>query len=313
MSAQEIRDRAAGVVTGCAAGDALGAPYEFKATLDPSVPAEFGKGTFGHGPGEWTDDTSMGVPILQLVASGRSWDEPTTIAYLLDSWSGWAKNAMDVGVQTRNVLEQITSFTEDAAKQVSQKLHEQTRKSAGNGSLMRTGPLALGFLEDGAEPALVAVSGRVAQLTHWDTDNADACALWSLAIRHAVLTGELDVAGQVRWLPAERQMRWRTLIEQGQAAEPQEFAAKNGWVVAAFQAAISSITRGSDLLEVIQLAIHGGHDTDTVAAITGSLAGAVYGQSQLPPQWLEEIHGWPGFSAGDLGRLAMQAVDHYQS
>ena len=42
--------------------------------MDASEPVEFGVGVFGHGPGEWTDDTSMAVPILKVLAAfqGRS-------------------------------------------------------------------------------------------------------------------------------------------------------------------------------------------------------------------------------------------------
>ena len=57
-----------------------------------------------------------------------------------------------------------------------------------------------------------------------------------------------------------------------------------------------------------------GDDTDTVAAIAGSLAGAVHGASAVPPAWRELVHGWPFGTDGrartgdDLVRLAELAV-----
>ena len=65
--------------------------------------------------------------------------------------------------------------------------HEITGRTAGNGSLMRTAPLALAYLDD--EAALVEAARAVSELTHFDAEAGDACVLWSLAIRHAILTG----------------------------------------------------------------------------------------------------------------------------
>jgi ADP-ribosylglycohydrolase len=51
------RDRACGALLGTAAGDALGAGYEFARPLDPGQPVEMIGGGLGpFKPGEWTDD-----------------------------------------------------------------------------------------------------------------------------------------------------------------------------------------------------------------------------------------------------------------
>jgi ADP-ribosyl-[dinitrogen reductase] hydrolase len=63
-------DRCAGVMVGLAAGDALGAGYEF----NPVVPAKIGMIGGGLGPwepGEWTDDTQMALCIAEVAATGR--------------------------------------------------------------------------------------------------------------------------------------------------------------------------------------------------------------------------------------------------
>ena len=54
-------DRACGVLLAAAAGDALGAGYEFSAPLD-GVPAMIGGGLGNFAPGEWTDDTAQATP-----------------------------------------------------------------------------------------------------------------------------------------------------------------------------------------------------------------------------------------------------------
>ncbi|MFD4421388.1 ADP-ribosylglycohydrolase family protein [Agromyces sp. NPDC058484] len=79
-------DRAAGAVLGSAAGDALGAPYEFR----PSVPDDVAIVMKAGGPwelGEWTDDTSMAIPILRALARGASLDDETGASNNLSSSS----------------------------------------------------------------------------------------------------------------------------------------------------------------------------------------------------------------------------------
>ena len=99
-------DRAAGTLVGMAAGDALGAPYEFGLARINGEPVEMvGGGQFGWAPGEWTDDTSMGIVIAQAAAEARGeLLSPPALDSLVKRWVDWAFTARDVGVQTRAVL-----------------------------------------------------------------------------------------------------------------------------------------------------------------------------------------------------------------
>lgn len=50
-------------------------------------------------------------------------------------------------------------------------------------------------------------------------------------------------------------------------------------------------------------AIDAGGDTDTVAAVTGGLAGAVHGSGAIPSRWTEPLHvPLPGYGAGSCER-----------
>ena len=310
LSAQQL-DRAVGAVLASAAGDALGSAYEFGPALADGIAPAFGRGVFGHDVGEWTDDTSMAMPILRMLADGRTLEEPNARDEIVRQWCDWSLTAKDVGSQTRGVLSGLSTTTAAAAYAGSARLHERTGRSGGNGALMRTGPVALGYL-DRAPAELAAAAGDVAQPTHWESDNTDACALWSLAIRHAVLTGELNLRAQVAWLPADRRDRWATLIDEALApgAHPRDFQRGNGWVVRAFQAALAAVGGATSLTDALERAVRGGGDTDTVAAIAGSLAGAKYGGSALPLGWKRRLHGWPGVGADTLVRLAVLAARH---
>lgn len=141
-------DRAIGAVLVSAAGDALVSQYEFGPALPDTFTPEFGDGVFGHGVGEWTDDTSMAVPLLDALAEGRDLADADVQSGIVSRWIEWSRSAKDVGAQTRAVFRAIgRPVTAAGALQASQALHERSGRSGGNGSLMRTGPVALGYLE----------------------------------------------------------------------------------------------------------------------------------------------------------------------
>ncbi|NLT25864.1 MAG: ADP-ribosylglycohydrolase family protein, partial [Microbacteriaceae bacterium] len=310
LTAQQL-DRAVGAIIGMAAGDALGSQYEFGPEHADDFVPEFGIGHFGHAVGEWTDDTAMAMPILEVLAAGESLRDGEVLAgRVLGRWLEWAATARDVGAQTRSVFWRLDrDSTEEDARAAAKAYHESAGKSAGNGSLMRTAPVALGYLADGREQALIEAAGRVAQLTHWETSNLTATALWCLLIRQAIRTGDFDPQDQLRHLAdADRGLDAAELLDRSAGGHPRDYQQKNGWVVRAFQAALVAVEGATDFRDAIHRAIQGGGDTDTVAAITGGLAGAKWGVSQIPLGWQRRLHGWPGYDANDLARLAVLAA-----
>ena len=73
-------DRAVGALLGTAAGDALGAAYEFGPPRGPELEVAMqGGGAFGWEPGEWTDDTSMAIAIAEIAATGADLREETAL------------------------------------------------------------------------------------------------------------------------------------------------------------------------------------------------------------------------------------------
>src|SRR5690606_26790326 len=107
-----------------AVGDALGAPYEFQPsqgiTLRGDASDMRGGGSLGWAPGEWTDDTSMAIPILREVADGADLLSPSTQDRIVAAWVLWAADAPDVGIHTRQVLGGLVDDTADAARKRSQ-------------------------------------------------------------------------------------------------------------------------------------------------------------------------------------------------
>ncbi|MGO8936776.1 MAG: ADP-ribosylglycohydrolase family protein [Mycobacterium sp.] len=315
-------DRVCGVLLGTAAGDAIGAPYEFGPPRGPELEvAMVGGGSFGWETGEWTDDTSMAIAIAEVAATGVDLREEQALDAVVTRWHGWSQHAKDVGVQTRSVLSQAgrLGISAQKARAESAGLHQRSGRTAGNGSLMRTAPVALAYLDD--EAALVEAARAVSELTHYDPEAGDACVLWCLAIRHAILTGELDARIGLQHIVLDRRDLWASRLNVAEASQPADFT-NNGWVVEALQAAWSAIAttpipqedpaKGVFHVDHLRLAldaaVRGGNDTDTVAAIAGGLLGAAYGASAVPSDWRRVLHGWPGMRTRDLVALVNRIV-----
>ena len=309
-------DRVEGVLLGGACGDALGVPYEFgSAPLgDDERPRMIGGGLGPYAPAEWSDDTQMAV-VVARVAAEQGLRSAAALDAVVRGWIDWLdRGATDVGTQTRQVLSTVAvegrTRPWSTSSAVAAALHRRTGRTAGNGSLMRTAPVALAFLDD---PATLTLAARwVSEATHADDLAGDACVLWCHAIRRAVLDGSMpDLPTLVDELPVARREQWAVWIAEAERRPPADFA-PNGYVVAALQAAWSAIRHpavdGSPVVASLTAAVHAGDDTDTVAAIAGSLLGAAHGASALPGEWLADVHGWPGLRADDLRDLARRVA-----
>lgn len=315
--------RAAGVLVALAAGDALGAGYEFGGPLPDGTEVTMkGGGPFGFDPAEWTDDTSMAIAVAEAFLDGGrdAGDIPTTLTTIVRAWSVWAAEAKDVGAQTSSVIAAArrtagasgrTEATADDFAHAAAEFHARTGRSAGNASLMRTAPLALAYLDKDPRE-LMLQAGVLSALTHVEADAQEACGLWCVAVRDAVLSGRLEIRTGLPLLPPDRAVLWLERIETAERSRPRDFA-RNGWVVEALQGAWSAISTtrggavGADHLRAgLEEAVRGGRDTDTVAAIAGSLLGAAYGCSAIPFEWRRHLHGWPGLRAHDLMMLGLE-------
>lgn len=303
-------DRACGVLMASGVGDALGAGFEFGAARYDGTPAMIGGGLGGFAPGEWTDDTAQAVAIARVAATGTDLRRGSALDAVAAGFAEWyAGDPADVGVQTAQVL-RLAGHEADAATMAdaAAEVHRRTGRSAGNGSLMRTGPVALAYLDDPVD--LIEAAMRVSALTHHDPVAGEGAALWCLMIRHAVLYGELPAAHQVLASMPTTTHDWAAALSEAEALPPSTFTT-NGWVVGAVQAAWSAITHTPvpdgmpcrHLQHALATAIGIGHDTDTVAAVAGALLGARWGASAVPQRWQAPLHGWglPDAVTGGIG------------
>lgn len=62
-----------------------------------------------------------------------------------------------------------------------------------------------------------------------------------------------------------------------------------GYVIETIEAVMWSLANSGDYRETVLCAVNLSHDTDTVAAISGGLAGLFYGYDDIPKAWIEKI------------------------
>src|SRR4051794_226292 len=161
--------RVAGALIGSAVGGALGAPFEFGSPGRFSVrfPTEArgvatemcGGGTPPREPGEFTDDTQLGLLVAASLLERGGLDEADVFA----RFRGWAlADPPDIGRQTRAVLLSGRPWDAAAAEHAARSGH-----AAGNGSLMRATPAAIWSSRAGRRTTM-DVARRVSALTHGD-------------------------------------------------------------------------------------------------------------------------------------------------
>lgn len=302
----EVRaDRAAGVLVATAAGDALGAGYEFTTPGPETVIDMIGGGLGGFAPGEWTDDTSMAVAIAEVTATGVDISTTPGLDVVAAQFVRWYdSDPPDIGNQTSAVL----SERPGSADEMLRIARSIPGRRGGNGSLMRTAPVALAYLDDAA--GCLRAARMVGLLTHHDERAVEACEMWTYAIRHAVLHGTFEgIREYLSGAPPGTHSYWAPLLELAQRGTPADFP-NNGWVVDALLTAWWAISTTDasgpeHLPRALEQAVRAGRDTDTTAAIAGGLLGARWGASAVPARWRRLLHGWPGYRAADLERLAV--------
>jgi poly(ADP-ribose) glycohydrolase ARH3 len=277
-----------GALLGAALGDSLGAAFEGRPRVDAE---DFHRHAGSWAPLRHTDDTCMTLVLAEsLIESGGEIDPESLVlsfarAHAEEPWRGYGAGPPRVfdlvrrGVGWRTAARSLFGG----------------RGSLGNGGAMRV--TAVGLIAY-REPARAIELARLsAAVTHAHPLGQEGAALQALAVAEAVGSSgrPLDARATLDALHAHtphpvlrRQLeRASGLIDGGPIAG----VLGNGVSAQeAVPAALTVFLRHPDTFaDAIAAAVCLGGDTDTIASMTGALAGARLGADAIPVEWRDRL------------------------
>lgn len=317
-----------GALYGVAVADALGGPLEFMTANEIArkygrVETMIGGGWLNLKPGEVTDDTEMTFAVAEGIINAvqRVYGHTMTgselaekaclfadfedeiIVAVGDKFIKWYEsNPKDIGNTCRvaigmaiaNINKGMTDAEawKHAAIQTKNSLHGRT---GGNGTLMRTVYPALYFHHVGDATRVAMIQSDI---THASMEAAECCGQYTSMI-HELLTKEPTEG--LAWL------RGRTyeLSKSYLSRLNQSIVQPTGYVLDSFAVALQAVNSASSFKEAVCNAVNRGGDADTIGAIAGGLAGAIWGYDDIPKDWIHALA--PKTKAG-LEFLARMAI-----
>ena len=283
QSAHGIRDRALGALIGLAVGDAVGTTLEFSARdTQPRLEDMTGGGPFKLPLGAWTDDTAMALALADSLAVTGTLD----CRDLMDRFTRWCRHGdyswsgtcFDIGITTCEAIERYSRTGDPIAGSTDP-------RTAGNGSLMRLSPVALRFWND--RPRLIDTAAVQSRTTHGAEEAVDACRAFADLLADAIAGSPRAAVLAPR--PFEGAPAVADIVAGSWRGRRRDEIRSSGYVVHTLEAALWSVARTGDFRSAVLLAANLADDADTVAAVTGQLAGALYGLSGIPERWLERV------------------------
>lgn len=288
----ETRERYRGCLLGLAVGDAVGTTLEFKrpGTFRP-ITDMTGGGPFNLAAGQWTDDTSMALCLAESLIEKKGFDPVDQLERYVRWWKeghlSSTGRCFDIGNATIGALERfIRTRTPYCGSTDPQ--------TAGNGSIMRLAAVPMFFAREPAEAIRMAADSSCT--THAAPTAVDGCRYLA-----ALIVGVLRGTGKEELLsdfycPVEGYWKANPLVPEihevasgsFRRREPPEIKG-TGYVVRSLEAALWAFHKSGSFREGCLLAANLGADADTTAAVFGQIAGAFYGESGIPKEWIEKL------------------------
>jgi len=302
-----LHSRATGALYGLAIGDALGMPtqmlpreqitarYGRVLTGFHSAPADHPLAA-GMSAGSITDDTEQALLLARLLVDGAGTIDAAELARRLAAWEDdmRARGSLDLlGPSTKLAVERVLAGAP---------LDEVGRQGTTNGAAMRITPVGIAFPSTDLD-ALVDHVVEASELTH----NTGVALAGAAAVAAAVSAGldgatipeavELAVAAARQavhrgfWVAAAdvaERILWATDLVHG--ASTDQACDRVNLLVGTSLATQESVPAAFALLalspddpwQATRLAASIGGDCDTIAAMTGAIAGACHGAEAFP-------------------------------
>jgi ADP-ribosylglycohydrolase len=302
-------DHKRGTLLGLAVGDALGAAVEFRppGTFPPVMGYRAG-GPHRLELGQWTDDTSMALALADSIAT-VGWDLDDQMRRYVRWWRAGAYSVngtcFDIGITTRGALHRFEQHPDAMTS------GDRADRASGNGSIMRLAPVPIRYAEcfRGHLARLATLAGESSLPTHASATCVSACRYLAVVLSGLIHGVDRDEVLASDWEPLRRLRAAEPLhpdvdvVAGGSFRERQPPAIRGaGYVVQSLEAALWAFHDARDFREAVLRAVNLGDDADTTGAVCGQLAGACWGESGIPADWLA------GLARKDLLESALQGL-----
>ncbi|MBQ4030604.1 MAG: ADP-ribosylglycohydrolase family protein [Bacilli bacterium] len=283
---------------GLAIADAVGVPAEFKSReelkINP-ITKMIGYGTHNQPEGTWSDDSSMAIATMDSI------NETGTIDYddIMHKFFDWANNSkytatgvfFDIGITTSNAIRSYTMGIDPI------QCGEKSVRSNGNGSLMRILPVVLYcYYNNIPYEQEVELINNVSSLTHAHEISKLGCKIYADYMREILNGNNPEIAYEnlkdydySKYYSQESIQYYKRLFDGSLKKAPEEEIRSSGFVVDTLEASIWCNLKSNNYEEAVLKAVNLGEDTDTVGAVTGSIAGVYYGYENIPEYWREHL------------------------
>lgn len=286
-------------ILGLAVGDALGVPFEFM-PREQAASAELAhmtQGNFYHiqPAGAWSDDTAMALASMDSFTRRRGFDPDDMMRAFLD-WYRFGDysstgETFGVGRTVYNALHETMKGTSAL------RCGQAGIRDNGNGSLMRFAPTALYCIfRDLPRKEELRVVTQSSAITHAHPISLLGCLIYTDFLRSLILEGNKGKAyssicdtDYTMISPADAVKAYERILNGKLPELSEEDLRESGYVVDTLEAALWATLRERSYADAITATIRLGYDTDTVAAVTGSLCGALYGVEGIPQTWRDEL------------------------
>lgn len=286
------------VLLGISVGDALGVPVEFQSrnSLKENLITEMiGYGTYNQPPGTWSDDTSMSFCLVESMIAGLDLNDlaKNFIKWYDDNFWTARGEVFDIGIATQRAIDRLKQNVSPTLAGGREDFDN------GNGSLMRILPIVF-CLENLDWKKRFEIIQNVSSLTHGHIRSILSCFYY---VEFALLILEGKEKNSIYRelqkvfpdyfvelnIPIKERECFDRLLKEDIASLSEDDISSKGYVVASLEASIWCFFNTENFRQAVENAVNLGDDTDTVASITGGLAGLYYGKVEIPSTWLEPL------------------------
>ena len=293
---ESLRTMILAVIYGLAVGDALGVPVEFEERDTYCLSDMIGYGTYHQPPGTWSDDTSLTLALMEH--SGEKSDLNELMNKFLAYRDGYLTPfgyCFDIGIATNEAIERYLSGISPEA------CGGKDERSNGNGALMRISPLVFLLIKVSNLIEEVELIKKYTMLTHRHPRSIVASIIYIFVLKDMLFNDSLPEVLDSVQIKLEEIFRqnseyWEEYEIHFKEIFAEKFYYKNrkeikstGYVVDTLKACLWCLGTTDNFKDAVLKAVNLGEDTDTIGAITGTLAGAKYSMKSIPNEWVEKL------------------------